>query len=122
MLLPKLLRGLSYRDQQHRGNRASQPTGGVSRRTFLPDARQRHSTHHQPRHLPTYRTGQFTMTGTIVHLLLSGIFLCILILIGMVATLGNAVSEMTARVNDINTRLPRKVVRDGSRKREAARE
>lgn len=62
------------------------------------------------------------MTGTIVHLILSAIFLCILILIGMVATLGNAVSEMTARVNDISTRLPRKVVRDGSRKREAARE
>lgn len=122
MLLPKLLRGVSYRDEHPRINRASQPTRGVSRRTFLPDARQRHPTHHQPRHLPTYRTGQFTMTGTIVHLLLSGIFLCVLILIGMVATLGNAIAELTARVNDINTRVPRKVVRDGSRKREAARE
>jgi len=62
------------------------------------------------------------MTGTIVHLLLSAIFLCILILIGMVATLGNAVADVAHRVNDINARVPRKVVRESAKKREAARE
>ena len=58
------------------------------------------------------------MTGTIVHVWASACFILLLIVIGMLASLGNALADINARISEVAARTPRKIVRDESRKRD----